>query len=104
MKINQFLKINAVAIAAVMFTGSVMSFKIIEKKAEPMQYFYNSNSVAAGAFSNVSNWAEGAGSSCLTTGNKPCTITVPEGQDLVDVIGGLTNPQVLAIHPSERRQ
>lgn len=104
MKINQFLKINSVAIAAIMFTGAVMSFKIIEKKAEPMKYFYNSNSVAAGAFSQVSNWAEGEGPECVTTGNKPCTITVPEGQDLIDVIGGLTNPQVLAIHPGERRQ
>lgn len=32
MKINQFLKINAVAIAAVMFTGALMSFKIVEKR------------------------------------------------------------------------
>lgn len=32
MKMNQFLKINAVAIAAVMFTGSIMSFKIAEKR------------------------------------------------------------------------
>lgn len=32
MKFNQFLKINAVAIAAVMFTGATMSFKIIEKR------------------------------------------------------------------------
>ena len=104
MKINQFLKINAVAIAAVMFTGTLMSFKIVEKKAADKQFYYNSTSTSAGAFANVSNWAEGAGSSCLTTGNKPCTIAVPEGQDLVDVIGGMTNAQVLAIHPSERRQ
>lgn len=104
MKINQFLKINAVAIAAIMFTGALMSFKIAEKKAAPMQYFYNSSSVAAGAFSNVSNWAEGAGSGCVTTGNKPCKITVPEGQDLIDVIGGLTNGEVLDINPSEKRQ
>ncbi|WP_379964473.1 hypothetical protein [Epilithonimonas sp. UC225_85] len=104
MKINQFLKINAVAIAAVMFTGATMSFKIIEKKAADQQFYYNSTDTSAGAFSQESNWAVGAGSSCLTTGNKPCTITVPEGQDLVDVIGGMTNSQVLAIHPSERRQ
>lgn len=104
MKFNQFLKINAVAIAAIMFTGALMSFKIAEKKAAPMQYFYNSSSVAAGAFSNVSNWAEGAGSGCVTTGNKPCKITVPEGQDLIDVIGGLTNGEVLDINPTEKRQ
>jgi hypothetical protein len=85
MKMNQFLK-------------------IAEKKAESTQYYYNSNSVATGAFSQESNWAEGSGSSCVMLGNKPCTITVPEGQDLIDVIGGLTNDQVLAIHPSERRQ
>ncbi|MCG2793417.1 MAG: hypothetical protein L6262_07735 [Weeksellaceae bacterium] len=104
MKFNQFLKINAVAIAAVMFTGTVMSFKMTEKKTDVQQFYYNSTDTSAGAFSQESNWAVGAGSSCLTTGNKPCTITVPEGQDLIDVIGGLTNPQVLAIHPMERRQ
>ncbi|WP_139418565.1 hypothetical protein [Chryseobacterium mulctrae] len=104
MKFNQFLKMNAVAIAAVMFTGALMSFKIAEKKAEPMQYFYNSSSVATGAFSQVSNWTEGVGSGCVTTGNKPCTITVPDGQDLIDVIGGLTNSEILDIHPLEKRQ
>lgn len=31
MKINQFLKINAVAIAAVMFTGATMSVKRQQK-------------------------------------------------------------------------
>lgn len=30
-------------------------------------------------------------------------MTVPEGSSLSDVIDGLTNAQVLAIHPSERR-
>lgn len=105
MKFNQFLKINAVAIAAVMFTGSVMSFKILEKKTAAQQFYYNSPDTSAGAFSQESNWSiVEENVSCLTNGNKPCTITVPDGQDLVDVIGGMTNAQVLAIHPSERRQ
>lgn len=87
-----------------MFTCSVMSFKIVEKKTADQQFYYNSTDTSAGAFSQESIWAVGAGSSCLTFGNKPYTIAVPEGQDLVDVIGGMTNSQVLAIHPSEKRQ
>lgn len=31
MKLNQILKANAVAIAAVIFSGAVMSFKVMEK-------------------------------------------------------------------------
>ena len=103
MKFNQLLKINAVAIAAIMFTGTLMSFKIAEKKTAVSQFYYNSTDISEGAFSNVSNWAEGTSPSCLTSGNKPCSMIVPDGSDLEDVISGLTNEQVLAIHPLERR-
>ncbi|MGV4415471.1 hypothetical protein [Chryseobacterium sp. T1] len=103
MKINQFLKINAVAIAAIMFTGALMSFKIVEKKAADKQFYYNSTNTSEGAFSNVNNWVEGTSPSCLESGNRPCSMIVPEGSDLEDVISGLTNDQVLAIHPTERR-
>lgn len=103
MKFNQFLKINAVAIAAVMFTGATMSFKIIEKKAEETQFYYNSSDVTEGSFSDVNKWTEGTSPSCLVSGDRPCKMIVPEGSSLNDQIGGLTNAQVLAIHSGERR-
>ncbi|WP_066439299.1 hypothetical protein [Chryseobacterium sp. CCH4-E10] len=103
MKINQFLKINAVAIAAIMFTGALMSFKIVEKKAAETQYYYNSSDVTEGSFSDVNKWAIGTSPSCLTSGDRPCKMIVPEGDSLEDQIGGLTNAQVLAIHAGERR-
>ncbi|KMQ65272.1 hypothetical protein ACM39_16445 [Chryseobacterium sp. FH2] len=103
MKLNQILKVNAVAIAAVIFSGAVMSFKVMEKKVADKQFYYNSTSTAEGAFQNVSNWVEGTSPSCLISGNRPCSMTVPDGSDLGDVISGLTNDQVLAIHPTERR-
>lgn len=103
MKLNQILKANAVAIAAVIFSGAVMSFKVMEKKSADKQYFYNSSDVSEGAFAEVANWQEGTSPSCITSGNRPCSMTVPEGSSLNDVIDGLTNAQVLAIHPSERR-
>lgn len=39
MKINQFFKTNALAIAAIIFAGTTMSFKLAEKKAAPVTYF-----------------------------------------------------------------
>lgn len=103
MKLNQFLKINVVAIAAIMFTGSVMSFKIIEKKTADQQFYYNSTDVSEGAFSDVNNWQEGISPSCIVSGDRPCKMIVPEGDNLNSQIGGLTNSQVLAIHSGERR-
>ena len=103
MTFNPFFKINSAALAAVIFAGATMSFKIVEKKSTDKQFYYNSTDTSEGAFSEVANWQEGTSPSCIAFGDRPCSMTVPEGNNLSDVIDGLTNAQVLAIHPSERR-
>jgi hypothetical protein len=39
---------------ALLFAGSIMSFKLWEKKSAPITYFYNS--ILHGAFANTSHW------------------------------------------------
>ncbi|MFC4687951.1 hypothetical protein ACFO4P_13480 [Epilithonimonas pallida] len=96
MKLNQILKANAVAIAAVIFSGAVMSFKVMEKKAATT-YFYNNSSIASGAFSNPSHWQTTNLSGCEDEGERPCSIVVPDGQTLNDVLDGKSNAQVLSM-------
>ncbi|PJJ67331.1 hypothetical protein [Chryseobacterium geocarposphaerae] len=96
MKLNQILKVNAVAIAAVIFSGAVMSFKVAEKKAATT-YFYNNSSIASGAFSNPSHWQTTNLSGCEDEGERPCSIVVPDGQTLNDVLDGKSNAQVLSM-------
>ena len=99
MKLNSFLKTHAVAIAAIIFAGGVMSFKISKNNNVAQDYFYNSNDMSAGAFHTVSNWttSPGAGADCVTSGPRPCKITVATGSTLSDVLGAKTNPEVLSI-------
>lgn len=99
MKFNQFLKINAVAIAAVMFTGAVMSFKMAEKKAADQTFYYISEDMNEGAFHTTANWTNSAGGSagCVTSGDRPCKVIVPEGSSLSSVLASKTNAQVLTI-------
>lgn len=97
MKLNSFLKTHAVAIAAVLFAGSVMSFKTMEKKAATT-YFYNSTSTAPGAFATEGNWGTANNlESCLSSGNRPCRIIVEEDETLHDKINGKINSVVLAM-------
>ena len=96
MKLNQILKANAVAIAAVIFSGAVMSFKVMEKKSATT-YFYNNSSIASGAFSNPSHWQTTNLSGCEDEGERPCSIVVPDGQTLNDVLDGKSNAQVLSM-------
>ncbi|WP_276964373.1 hypothetical protein [Chryseobacterium sp.] len=96
MKLNQILKANAVAIAAVIFSGAVMSFKVMEKKAATT-YFYNNSSIASGAFSNPSHWQTTNLSGCEDEGERPCSIVVPDGETLNDVLDGKSNAQVLSM-------
>lgn len=103
MKIKQFLKINAIAILAVMFTGSIMSFKLWEKKSAPITYFYNSTNITAGAFANPSHWqTTNDGVSCEDDGERPCSIVVPDGQTLSGVLAGKNNVQVLSMSPNRK--
>lgn len=98
MKLNSFLKTHAVAIAAVVFAGGVMSFKTMDKKAATV-YYYVSTSTAPNAFHNVSNWNTSNidNVSCSTERVRPCKITLQDGQNLSDILGSKTNSEVLDI-------
>lgn len=97
MKLNSFLKTHAVAIAAVVFAGGVMSFKTMEKKAATT-YYYNSSSTAPGAFATDGNWSTSNNlESCSEEGNRPCRLIVQDNTTLHDMINGKINSAVLAI-------
>lgn len=103
MKIKQFFKTNALAIAAIIFAGTTMSFKLAERKAAPQDFYYNSNDISANAFHNVANWNTTMPADCSTEEPvRPCKVTVPEGSTLSSVLGSKTNSQVLAISQGYR--
>ncbi|MDV4042954.1 hypothetical protein CMT37_08955 [Elizabethkingia anophelis] len=99
MKLNSLLKTNAIAIAAIMFAGTAMSFKIAEKNAADQTFYYVSENMSEGSFHNAGNWntSNSDNINCSTTRVRPCKITVPEGSTLSDVLGSKTNDQVLDI-------
>lgn len=99
MKIKQFLKTNAIAIVAIFFTVATMSFKMAENKAADQNFYYISEDMNEGAFHNVSNWttAESGSTGCVTSGERPCKVIVPDGSSLSTVLGSKTNAQVLDI-------
>ena len=103
MKTISFLRNHFLVAIALLTAGVTMSFKMAETQAVDTVFYYNSNDVSAGAFSDDSNWTTTESFSCITLGDKPCKMTVPPGTALSDQIGGKTNAQVLAIHSNERR-
>lgn len=103
MKTLSFLKTNIMLATALLTVGITMSFKMAESKSVDTVFYYNSNDVSEGAFATTGNWSSSISPSCLTSGNKPCKMVVPEGTSLSDQIGGKTNDEVLGIHPNERR-
>ncbi|MCW4452448.1 hypothetical protein OK344_09525 [Kaistella sp. BT6-1-3] len=103
MKNITFIKTNMMLAAALLTAGVIMSYKVAEEKAAETVYYYNSNDVSEGAFATVGNWSSSISPSCLTSGNRPCKMVVPDGTSLSDQIGGKTNDEVLDIHPDERR-
>ena len=102
MKMKTFLKTNALAIMALLFAGSIMSFKIAEDNADSTTYFYNSEDVSTGAFANVSHWQTTNASECENYGDRPCSIVVPDGQTLSGVLAGKNNVQVLSMSPNRK--
>ena len=56
MKMKTFLKTNALAIMALLFAGSIMSFKIAEDNAADQNFYYISEDMSEGAFHDVNNW------------------------------------------------
>lgn len=103
MKNITFIKTNMMLAAALLTAGVTMSYKVAEEKAAETVYYYNSNDVSEGAFATVGNWSSSISPSCLTSGNRPCKMVVPDGTSLSDQIAGKTNDEVLDIHPDERR-
>lgn len=105
MKTKSFIKAHGMWVVALLTAGITMSFQMAEKEAVDTIYTYNSSSTAEGEFANSSNWMVvlSTPSDCELQGTRPCNITVPEGSTLDSQIAGLTNAQVLAIHPLERK-
>lgn len=101
MKLNPFLKTHALAIAAVLFAATTMSFKLAEEKAntDSTVYYYVSPSTAPNAFHNTSNWntSNSDNVNCSIQRVRPCKITVPDGQSLSDILGAKSNDEVLDI-------
>ena len=63
MNIQSFLKTNALAIMALIFAGSLMSFKLAENNTADQNFYYISEDMSAGAFHDVNNWT--SAESCL---------------------------------------
>lgn len=89
-------------VAALAIGAVTMSFKMADTAT---LWHYTSNSTAAGAFADASNWAQGAGSSCGTSGTKPCQISVDAANqtELGEYLDGMDNNAVLAINPNSKR-
>ena len=99
MNIQSFLKTNALAIMALIFAGSLMSFKLAENNTADQNFYYISEDMTEGAFHDVNNWtsAESGSTGCVTSGERPCRVIVPDGSSLSTVLGSKTNAQVLDI-------
>ncbi|MCZ2336997.1 MAG: hypothetical protein LC127_02140 [Chitinophagales bacterium] len=97
MKTLKFLKINFMLIVALLTTGITMSFKMVKEKNASTTYFYNSNDTSSNAFAQVSHYGTTNLEDCITEGDRPCKIIVPEGQTLSNMLSGKNNSQVLAI-------
>ena len=63
MNIQSFLKTNALAIMALIFAGSLMSFKLAENNTADQNFYYISEDMSEGAFHDVNNWT--SAESCL---------------------------------------
>lgn len=104
MKTFKFLQTHFLLAAALLTAGITMSFEMAENTKADTIYTFNSSDLSEGSFAKTANWmVVSSAPGCLTTGNRPCNIVVPTGSSLAAEIGGLSNSQVLAIHPTERK-
>ena len=97
MKHLQFIRTHFLLAVALLTAGITMSFEKAENKNAATTYYYNSSDVSANAFADASHWATTNSESCLTSGERPCRINVPEGQTLSSMLAGKDNNQILAI-------
>lgn len=82
------------AIVAILFASSIMSFNTHGKKTEGNYHYYNSSSVSS--FNTLNKWdVMNNSENCISGGERPCKVFVPEGQTLADVIGGKTDQFIL---------
>jgi len=102
MNIPSFLKNNVIGIVTVLFALILMSFSLWKEDNASITYFYNSNDISAGAFAEPSHWQTTNASVCEEEGERPCSIVVPDGQTLNDVLSGKTNSQVLSMSPNRK--
>ncbi len=94
MKTIKFLKVNLMAIVAIICVSSIMSFNSPEKKTEGEYHYYNNSSLSS--FNTLTKWSlVNDSESCISDGGRPCKIFVPDGQTLDDVIGGKTDPYIM---------
>ncbi|HAP95316.1 MAG TPA: hypothetical protein DCP54_06110 [Chryseobacterium sp.] len=103
MKNTHLLKIGIFTLSILALLFSIQSFEKSENVVTDTVYYYNSSDTTEGAFGNVSNWSPSGSSSCQSNGARPCHILVSEGTSLEEYIGGMSNSQVLAINPGERK-
>ncbi|HAV02047.1 MAG TPA: hypothetical protein DCW95_02425 [Chryseobacterium sp.] len=103
MKTLSFLKKHLIWGMALMIGAVAMSFNSSSKKADSVKetksttYYYNSNDTSANAFATVSHWNTANTEDCFQRGERPCSIEVPAGQSLNDMLAGKDNGEVLAI-------
>lgn len=83
--------------AAILTAGVTMSFKMAEKEKAVTTYYYNSADTSSNAFADVNHWALTNSGTCITAGDRPCRINVPDGQTLSSMLSGKNNDQVLDI-------
>ncbi|MCZ2085765.1 MAG: hypothetical protein LC112_15965 [Flavobacteriales bacterium] len=95
MKFNQFLKFNLMAIVAVLFVNTAMSFKKPEKKAVSQTFYYSYSGMTEGDFADPGHWQAGDPGDCETEGLKPCTIIIQDNETLGGVLAGKDNQAVL---------
>lgn len=104
MKTISFLKNHFMLMVALLTAGVTMSFKVAESHEDDTVYTYDSFDLSPGAFANTANWkVVSSVPACASSGKRPCNMIVPAGSTLGAQISGLTNSQVLAIHPTERK-
>lgn len=100
MKTIKFLKINLMAIVAILFASTVMSFKLDNQPRERTDnvYFYVSSDKSEGAFHTVGNWSlTNDAVNCNTGGERPCSITVPSNIALSTYLGAQSNDDIMEL-------